>query len=199
MGNVSFRKGEYEKTAQTLEKVLTIRRKALGDDAEPVARTLANLGAVYWAQGNDAASLEKYQEAEVRLTRFLGADHPDVASALVGKAGALMRLGRLDEAEAAARRGLAIRTAKFEDASFPVALARLRLGQVLAAKKRYPEADALVGAAEESLIKERGAADTFAKRAITARAELYKAWGKPAQAKAQEALLAADAGKTASK
>jgi serine/threonine protein kinase len=199
LGNVSFRKGEYEKTAQTLEKVLTIRRKALGDDAEPVARTLANLGAVYWAQGNDAASLEKYQEAEVRLTRFLGADHPDVASVLVGKAGALMRLGRLDEAEAAARRGLAIRRAKFEDGSFPVALARLRLGQVLAAKKRYPEADALVGAAEESLIKERGAADTFAKRAITARAELYKAWGKPAQAKAQEALLAADAGKTASK
>ncbi len=194
-GNVSFRKGEYEKTAQTLEKVLAIRRKALGDDAEPVARTLANLGSVYWAQGNDAASLEKYQEAEVRLTRFLGPDHPDVASVLVGKAGALMRLGRLDEAEAAARRGLAIRTAKFEDASFPVALARLRLGQVLAAKKRYPEADALMRAAAESLIKERGAADTFAKRAITARAELYRAWGKPAEAKAQEALLAADAGK----
>jgi eukaryotic-like serine/threonine-protein kinase len=194
-GNVSFRKGEYEKTAQTLEKVLAIRRKALGDDAEPVARTLANLGSVYWAQGNDAASLEKYQEAEVRLTRFLGADHPDVASVLVGKAGALMRLGRLDEAEAAARRGLAIRTAKFEDSSFPVSLARLRLGQVLAAKKRYPEADTLVGAAEESLIKERGAADTFAKRAITARVELYKAWGKPAEAKAQEALLAENAAK----
>ncbi|HTO76850.1 MAG TPA: serine/threonine-protein kinase [Thermoanaerobaculia bacterium] len=196
-GNVWYRKGEFEKTSQNLEKVLAIRRRALGDDAEPVARTLANLGTVYWAQKDYAASLAKYEEAQIRLTRFLGPDHPDVASVMIGKAGSLMRLGRLDEAEAAARRGLAIRTAKFDDGSMPVALARLRVGEILTAKKKFADAEPLVRAAEDSLIKSRGAADTFSKRAITARAELYKAWGKPAEAKAQEALLAADAAKTA--
>ncbi|MGE5278725.1 MAG: serine/threonine-protein kinase [Acidobacteriota bacterium] len=198
-GNVWFRKGEYERTARNLEKVLAIRRKALGEDAEPVARTLTNLGSVYLAQKNDAAALEKFEEAEPRLTRFLGPDHPDVAVVLIGKAGAMLHLGRLDEADAAARRGLAIRTAKFDAASFPVALARLRLGEILTAKRRYAEAEPMLRDAGESLIKARGTSDTYAKRAITARAELYKAWGKSAEAKAQEALLAEDATKAAAK
>jgi serine/threonine protein kinase/lipopolysaccharide biosynthesis regulator YciM len=197
-GNVWYRKGEYAKTSENLEKVLAIRRKALGDEAEPVARTLANLGTVYWAQKDYAASLAKYEEAELRLTRFLGPDHPDVASVLVGKAGALMHLGRLDEAEAAARRGLAIRTRKFEGGSMPVALARLRVGEILMARKKYAEAEPLVRAAEDSLIKTRGASDAFAKRAITAGVELYRSWGKPAAAKEQEALLADGAAKAAS-
>jgi serine/threonine protein kinase/uncharacterized protein HemY len=195
LGNVWYRKGLYAKTAENLERVLAIRRKALGDDSEPVARTLANLGTVYWAQGNDAAALPKYEEALQRLTRFLGPDHPDVASVLVGESGSLMRLGRLDEAEAAVRRALAIRAAKFDDASSPMALGRLRLGQIYTAKKRFPEADALLRAAAESLIKEQGVSGVFAKRAITARAELYKAWGKPAEASAQQALLAQNAPK----
>ena len=198
-GNVWYRKGEFEKTSQNLEKVLAIRRKALGDDAEPVARTLANLGAVYWSQKDYPASLAKYEEAQTRLTRFLGPDHPDVATVMIGGSGPLMRLGRLDEAEAAARRGLAIRMGKFEAESQPVALARLRIGEILTAKKRYPEADAMLRDAAEILIKAQGASGVFAKRAITARADLYRAWGKPELAKAQEALLADGAAKTAAK
>ena len=199
LGNVWYRKGEYEKTALNLEKVLAMRRRALGDDSEPVARTLANLGTVYWAQKNDAASLEKFQEAEQRLTRFLGSGHPDVASVLVGKAGALMRLGRLDEAEPAVRRGLEIRLAKFPDTSIPVSLSRLRLGQILTAKKRYPEADELLRQAADNFTAAGDAAATFRLNAIKARVELYKAWGKPAEARSQEALLADGGPKTAAK
>jgi eukaryotic-like serine/threonine-protein kinase len=199
LGNVWYRKGQAEKTAQNLEKVLAIRRRALGEDAEPVARTLANLGTVYWSQKNYAAALEKYQEAVPRLTKFLGPEHPDVASVLVGEAGALLGLGRLDEAAAAARRGLQIRLAKFDAKSFPVALAHLRLGQVLTAKKKYAEADELLRSAAESMIAARGKSDSFTRSAITARVELYRAWGKPAEARAQEALLADGGPKTAAK
>ena len=172
LGNVWFRKGRQAETAQNLERVLAIRRRALGDDSEPVARTLANLGTVYWIERGHAAALEKYREAEAGLTRFLGPDHPDVSVVLMGEAGALLHLQRLDEAEAAARRALQIRTAKFEEASVPVAQARLRLGQVLTAKKRYAEADPLLRAAVESLLASRGASDPFTRSAITARVEL---------------------------
>jgi eukaryotic-like serine/threonine-protein kinase len=190
LGNVYYRKGEYARTAEQLEKVLAIRRRALGDDAEPVGRTLANLGAVYGASGNDAAALPKYQEALERLTKFLGPDHPDVAQALVGEAGCLQRLGKLDEAEAAARRALQIRLAKFEDKSIPVSMARMRLGQILTAKKRYSESDGLLALAAVNLSKERGPSDTSTRNAIKARIELYQAWGKLAEAQAQQALLA---------
>jgi serine/threonine protein kinase len=190
LGNIWYRRGEYARTAENLEKVLAIRRRALGDDAEPVARTLANLGAVYGASGNDVAALPKFQEALQRLTKFLGSDHPDVGSVLTGEAGCLMRLGRLDEAEAAARRGLAIRLAKFPETSIPVSLSRLRLGQILTAKKRYPEADEPLRQAAENLTAAGAGTATFTRNAIKARVDLYQAWGKKAEARAQEALLA---------
>jgi non-specific serine/threonine protein kinase/serine/threonine-protein kinase len=199
LGNIWYRKGEYEKTAQNLEKVLAIRRKALGDDSEPVARTTANLATVYWASGNDAAALPKFQEAEKQLTKFLGPDHPDVAAVVTGEAGCLMRLGRLDEAETAARRGLTIRLAKFPDTSIPVSLSRLRLGQILTAKRRYSDADPLLRQAFDNLTAAGAAAATFRTNAIKARLALYQAWGKPAEARAQEALLADSGPKTAAK
>jgi len=189
LGNIWYRKGEYARTAEQLEKVLAIRRRALGDDAEPVARTLANLGSVYGASGNDPAALPKFQEALERLTSFLGPDHPDVGSVLTSEAGSLMRLGRLDEAEAAARRALAIRQAKFPDTSIPVSLSRLRLGQILTAKKRYAEADELLRQAAENLTAAGDGAATSRTNAIKARVALYEAWGKKAEARAQEALL----------
>jgi tetratricopeptide (TPR) repeat protein len=199
LGNVYYRKGEYARTAQQLEKVLAIRRKALGDDAEPVARTTANLATVYGASGNDDAALPKFEEAQARLTKFLGPDHPDVGSVLTGKAGCLMRLGRLDEAEAAARQGLAIRAAKFPDTSIPVSLSRLRLGQILTAEKRYADADPLLRQASDNLAAAGAAAATFRVNAIKARVALYDAWGKPALARAQQALLADGEAKPAAK
>jgi serine/threonine protein kinase len=199
LGNIWYRKGAYARTAEQLEKVLAIRRKALGDDAEPVARTTANLATVYSASGNDAAALPKYQEALQRLTKFLGPDHPDVASVTIAEAAALQRLGRLDEAEAACRHGLEIRLKKFPEASIPVALGRQRLGQILTAKKRYAEADPLLRFAAETLTPERGAPEQFRRNAIKARADLYEAWGKKAEAAEQQALLASLAPKNASK
>jgi len=190
IGNIWYRKGEYARTAEQLEKVLSIRRRALGDDAEPVGRTMANLGAVYMASGNDAAALPKFQEARERLTKFLGPDHPDVAAVWNGEAGALLHLVRLDEAEAAARRALAIRMAKHSETSIPVSLSRLRLGQVLTAKKRYPEADALLRQAAENLTAAGDGAADFRTNAIKARVALYDAWGKKAESQAQQALLA---------
>jgi len=197
VGNIWYRKGEYAKVAEQLEKVLAIRRRALGDDAEPVGRTMANLGSVYMSSGNDAAALPKFQGAIARLEKFSGPDHPDVAAVLTGEAGALLHLGRLDEAEAAARRALAIRTAKFPDASVPVALTRTRLGQILTAKKRYPEADALLRKAADSLAAAGAGAASYAQNTVKARIALYDAWGKKAEAQTQQALLADAAMKAA--
>jgi hypothetical protein len=149
--------------------------------------------------GNDAAALPKFQEAIERLTKFQGPDHPDVAAVLTGEAGALLHLGRLDEAEAAVRRGLAIRLAKFDDKSIPVSLSRLRLGQILTAKKSYAQADEPLRQAAENLTAAGAGADVYRRNAIKARADLYQAWGKKAEAAQQQALLAGAAAKNAAK
>ncbi|HYX21683.1 MAG TPA: hypothetical protein VFA98_12635, partial [Thermoanaerobaculia bacterium] len=99
-----------------------------------------------------------------------------------------------DEAEAAARAGLRIRLAKFPTTSIPVSLSRLRLGQILTAKKRYAEADAELRVSADQLASAGAAAATFHRNAIKARVELYQAWGRPAEAAAQQALLAPEAG-----
>jgi len=153
---------------------------------------MANLGSVYMSSGNDAAALPRFREALERLTRFLGPDHPDVASVWTGEAGALLHLGRADEAEAAARRGLEIRLAKFPETSIPVSLSRLRLGEILTARKRYPEADDQLRRAADNLKAVGAGGEAFWRRAVKARIELDNAWGKPAAAHAEKELLGAE-------
>jgi serine/threonine protein kinase len=189
LGNVWFRKRRYAETAANLEKVLAMRRRAFGDDSEPVARTIANLGTVYFMEGNDAAAIPKFDEAVEKLSRFLGPDHPDVASVLIAKANSLLRVGRLEEAESLARRGLKIRVAKFDAKSPPVAGARYRLGKILTARKKFAEADELLRHAAETFTAIGGASDPNTQNVVQARVDLYRAWGKPAELAAQEALL----------
>jgi tetratricopeptide (TPR) repeat protein len=160
-----------------------------------VARSVANLATIYFMQGNDAAAIPRYEEATEKLARFLGPEHPDVASVLIGRANCLLRVGRLDEAEALARKGLAIRLAKFDAGSPPVALGRFRLGRILTARKKFAEADELLREAARSFTASAGPSDPNTQNVVKARIELYRAWGKPTDLSAQQALLSPPAGK----
>ena len=85
-----------------------MRRKALGDDAEPVARTLANIGTVYQRAKNDEAAVKNYREAVERLSATLGPEHPDVGTVLAGMGYSLRKLGKYPESEASLKRALDI-------------------------------------------------------------------------------------------
>jgi serine/threonine protein kinase/Tfp pilus assembly protein PilF len=199
LGNVWYKQGHREEAAKNLERIIAIRTRAFGADSEPVARSTANLGTVYWASGRIEEAIPKLEEATGKLERFLGPDHPDVASPLLTLSNCYVRTGRLDEAETIAHRALRIREAKFETGSVPVAGARLRLGQALLARKKYAEADGFLRPATEVLLAKAGPSNPNTQAAIQARIELYRAWGKPAEAKAQEALLAEAAAKAEKK
>ena len=108
LGNVYFRMGKIDKTLALLETVLASRRKALGDDSEPVARTLANFATVQKISGNLAAAEKTYPEAIARLTKKLGPEHPDVGLAHLGYGDALRIQKKYAEAEAPLLRALAI-------------------------------------------------------------------------------------------
>ena len=72
------------------------------------------------------------------------------------------------------------------------------MGQVLTARKKYAEADELLGQSAEVLAR-MSPSGPNTQAVIKTRIELYLARGKPAQAKAQEALLTKAAAKAAKK
>ena len=75
-----FRSKRYDETLRSLDMVLAGRRKALGADAEPVGRTLANMATVYKEAGRLQESERTYQEALAVLVPKLGEQNLDVAS-----------------------------------------------------------------------------------------------------------------------
>jgi len=60
--------------------VLALRRKALGADAEPVGRTLANIGTVSREAGRLDEAERAYRDALAVLVPKLGEQNLDVAS-----------------------------------------------------------------------------------------------------------------------
>ncbi len=86
--------------------MLAARRKALGDDSEPVARTLTNTAFVYMKAGNDEAAERTYREAVERLGKKLGPEHADVGLALACMGDVLRKRGKYGESEATLRRAL---------------------------------------------------------------------------------------------
>ena len=86
--------------------MLASRRRALGDDSEPVARTLANVATVHKLAGNFPAAEKAYPEAIERLSRKLGPEHPDVGLTLLGYGDTLRLEKKYAEAEAPLRRSV---------------------------------------------------------------------------------------------
>jgi eukaryotic-like serine/threonine-protein kinase len=109
LGNVYFRSKRYDETLRSLDVVLALRRKALGQDAEPVGRTLANMGSVYKEAGRLEESERASRDALAVLVPKLGEQNLDVASVRMSLGDTLRRRGQLDAAEPLMRSGLEVR------------------------------------------------------------------------------------------
>jgi serine/threonine-protein kinase len=109
LGNVYFRSKRYDDTLKTLDIVLAARRKALGADAEPVGRTLANIGTVSKEAGKLDAAERAYHDALAVLVPKLGELNLDVAAVRMSLGDVLRRRGQLEAAEPLMRSALDVR------------------------------------------------------------------------------------------
>ncbi|MEM9593604.1 MAG: serine/threonine-protein kinase [Acidobacteriota bacterium] len=142
MARIYSSRGELETSDTLLEEALGLRRGVLGPRHPDVAEVIYHQSILAAARGRYALADELSKEALAMLEDTVGPDHPKVALQLGGYGGLLRRLGRLDEAEVALRRAIAIYDASPEETS-PNSLAAPsgNLGLLLIVQGRLDEAE----------------------------------------------------------
>ena len=108
LGNVSYRRGEYEEAELLYRRALEIRQRALGDDHPDVAATLANLGTLLESQGDHEQAALYYQRALRIAEKTLPPDHPDLTLSILGLADVALARRRPDVARAHAERAVSM-------------------------------------------------------------------------------------------
>ena len=122
LGSLFLHTGDYAAAVPQFERALVVQREAGVNDAD-LAILLYNLGVALQMGGQYESALGPYRDALVRSERAHGVDHLEVTGPLIGLGGALVELGRLDEARALLERALALQT---RDGAPPADLGELR-------------------------------------------------------------------------
>ncbi len=175
-------RGEYATAEAVAKRGLAIQERALGSDHPDVARSLNNLGIVYWQQG-------RYSEAESVHLRELGIEetalgpgHPELARSLNNLANVYRDQARFAEAESLYARALAI----WETALGPdhplVAIGLNNLANVYHDQARYAEEEPLHMRAVAIREKALGPDDLQIAFSLTNLANLYQLQGRYAEA-----------------
>ncbi len=182
LGNVYYRMHEFDRTLELLDEVMTMRKQVLGEDSPDVARTLNNMGMVYKAAGEPERAEASLRQAVAGMERAYGPDHPDVASSRWSLAHVLWGQGKLDEAEAELRAAVAVAERAYPEGSAGRAMFSLPLGNLLAERRRFSEAEPLVLSAYEVYLATEGRDGPRTTDAATWLVKLYEAWGRSDEA-----------------
>jgi serine/threonine protein kinase/Tfp pilus assembly protein PilF len=81
LGYVYFEAKRYDDDLVLLKQTLAMRRAMLSDDNPAIARTIFNIAATQGEKGDFAAAEPMYEEAQARLRRAHGPNHPNVVLA----------------------------------------------------------------------------------------------------------------------
>jgi len=175
--------GRLAKAVELLEGAHRLRREYLGPDHPDTLISRQSLARACEADGRPA-------DAEAHLREVVAAyrrrpDPADLVDALGSLGMTLTGRGKFAEAEAILREALALCEKKDPDA-WATAHARSLLGAAVLGQRRYADAEPLLTAGYEGMLR-RAAKVPPVRRARLAEAadrlvELYAAWGKPAEA-----------------
>lgn len=147
-----------------------------------LAGVLGNKGRFLMTQGRYAEAEACFQEALTTKRQRLGDNHPSVAYTLYKLAELQNARGQHRQAEALCREALRILNGKLPDGHWRIAFAEAVLASSLTGQKRFPEAEKLLLASYPILRDAVGTRSAQTRQARAALADLYKAWGRPAEA-----------------
>jgi len=150
--------GEYAEARVLHERVLALRREALGPRHFEVALALVNFAAVHQAMGDHAEARAQLESALAIFEDVLGPDHPIVARTLNNLANTLFAAGSLDEALALHERARDLKERMLGPAHPDLAMTLNNIGAVHVQRGELPAATRLFARALE--INERALGPT---------------------------------------
>ncbi|HQS68088.1 MAG: hypothetical protein B7Y36_09040 [Novosphingobium sp. 28-62-57] len=164
LANAQIRNGETDKAIASVREAIAINRR-LSPIPANAAPHFANLVTFLYSSGRLEEAAEEGRKTQSLLESFLPQGHPFLAVNLNTMARVLMDLGRLDEAEAAARKGMDLAYARFGESQQTLSYLAT-LANVLAANGKTAEAQNLARAAADKMAQDLG---PEADRALLAR------------------------------
>jgi tetratricopeptide (TPR) repeat protein len=180
---VQYDRGDTIGALATERESLDVYRKSFPGDHPDVARIMNRIG--YWltqAGEYDEAGRD-LQEALGMRQRLLGAKHPDVASSLTHLA--ILQVATRDYSRAfeSAYKATEISTAAFSASHWRTAVAESAQGAALAGLGRYADAEKLLVHSYGILNKDMGVLPTYRSLSRAYLEQMYRQWGRPAQAR----------------
>ncbi len=171
-------RGAVEATGESLQ----IYRALFRGDNPDVARTMNRLGYLLTESGDYSAADPYLQDALKMRRRLFGEAHPEVASSLVSVAILQVATGKYVDALLSARAAKEMFTSALSASNWKTAIAQSVNGAALAGVRMYPEAERELLQAYTLLNQDAAALPTYRTLARRYLAELYMAWGRPAEA-----------------
>jgi len=199
---------KFEEAETYYAEALDLRQEN-GEKATPTAKTMNGLATCYQSLGRFGAARDLFHRAEL-LLRSHSVDHPQLFATLNNLALLDFDLGRFNEAENEIREALKIRDhptlrrnlaavllelGDLDEADKQIATARSMLrqgwrvkdfesvaGAILAARRRFTDAEPLLLGSYTSLVVDQGLEKRNTLEALNRLIKLYDAWGKPNQA-----------------
>jgi CHAT domain-containing protein/tetratricopeptide (TPR) repeat protein len=138
-----YNQGKYQEAIPLLERVLSIRKKVLGNEHPDVASSLNNLAALYTSQGRYSEAEPLYRQALEMRKRLLGNERPLVASSLNNLAALYTSQGRYSEAEPLLHQALEMRKRLLGNEHPDVVQSLNNLAVLYESQGRYSEAEPL--------------------------------------------------------
>ena len=189
LSTVQRDRGDLDGAIVSSRESLDIYRRIHGAQHPDVARGLSNLALLEQEKGDLEAAEQELREALAMREGLLETGHPDIAKSQAALAGVLVESGQYEEglANASAARET------FADAlgtdHWRTAAAGSAEGAALTGLGRYEEAETLL-LANYAVLEADPAVREIHVQAVLARLEqLYRAWGREAEARRYAALL----------
>lgn len=180
LGILLTNKAAYPEAEVLFQQSETIYRDVYGGDANySVGFVKANLGWLYFLEGDYAKAEEEDRRALDLIRKYIGPEHNMAASTAATLGLTLTREGKAAEGEPYLRDALAIRKKILPPGDVVISGTESSLGECLTAQKRYAEAEPFLIDSYNELKAKLGDEN---KRTVETRqrlVKLYESWEKP--------------------
>jgi tetratricopeptide (TPR) repeat protein len=147
LSGVLNRHGKLAEAIAPADEALSIIMRAVGDDSIEAALGYASAAEAHRAAGEMDRATPLYRKSQALYEKYLGPNHPRVASILSQEGIVAMQEGKLSTAEQLMLRAIALLKQYCPDCRVELAVAQNNLGLLRLKQKRYKEAGEILSGA----------------------------------------------------